>query len=67
MVCLLLALIFHSTIFRRVALSSDESHKPSVRHKAVALVSMTLWLGVGIGGRAIGFIWFELDGRFSNP
>jgi uncharacterized membrane protein len=56
MVCLVLALTFHFTIFRRVALSHEETHPASFGDKAVALVSMALWLGVGVGGRAIGFV-----------
>jgi len=56
MVCLFFALIFHFTIFRHVALSNNEARPSSLRNKVVALVSMTLWLGVGVGGRAIGFV-----------
>ena len=55
-VCLVFALIFHFTVFRRVALSHEETHSPSPGDRAVALVSMALWLGVGVGGRAIGFV-----------
>ena len=54
MVFLFLALILHFTGFRR-ATADDAQMSPGMR-KAVALASMTLWLGVGIGGRAIGFV-----------
>lgn len=56
MVCLVFALTFHFTIFRRVALADERTPAASAADKVVALVSMALWLGVGVGGRAIGFI-----------
>ena len=53
MICLFLALLFHFTVFRRVTASDTGT----VRERAlVALASMALWLGVGIGGRAIAFV-----------
>ncbi|MGB7217757.1 MAG: DUF6644 family protein [Vicinamibacterales bacterium] len=54
MVCLFLALTFHFATFHRAA-ADDSRMSPQLR-KAIALVSMTLWLCVGIGGRAIGFV-----------
>lgn len=54
MMCLVLALLFHFTVFRRLA-ATDAGPSPFAR-KLVALVSLALWLGVGIGGRAIGFV-----------
>ncbi len=52
---LLLALIFTFTVHRRVALSDDDVRSP-LWSKVAAVVSLTLWLTVGLGGRAIGFI-----------
>ena len=54
MVFLFLALTFHFTAFRR-ATSDDTRMSPGSRI-VVAVVSMTLWLAVGAGGRAIGFV-----------
>ncbi len=52
MTSLLLATIFTFTVLRRVALAERASPAWS---KAVALISLLLWSGVGIGGRWIGF------------
>ncbi len=49
---LLFAMIFTFTIRRRVALRDAVS---PVTSKIVALVSVLLWSGVGLGGRGIGF------------
>jgi hypothetical protein len=54
MVCLLLATLFTVTVKRRVTLA-DVAHARPMVLKLVALVSMALWLGVGAGGRWIGF------------
>ena len=51
---LLLAMIFTFTIRRRVT-SADEGRVSPLARKAVALVSLLLWFGVGAGGRWIGF------------
>jgi hypothetical protein len=51
---LLLAMIFTFTVRRRVAMASADSVKP-VWAKLVALISVMLWSGVGLGGRGIGF------------
>jgi uncharacterized protein DUF6644 len=51
---LALAMLFSFTIKRRVTLA-DESRLRPVWFKLVALVSLTLWFGVGAGGRWIGF------------
>jgi hypothetical protein len=51
---LLLAMIFTFTVLRKVALS-DESRVNPRWSKAVAIVSLILWTGVGVGGRWIGF------------
>jgi hypothetical protein len=50
---LLLALIFTFTLHRKVAL--EESRSP-LWSKVAAVVSLVLWLTVGLGGRSIGYI-----------
>jgi peptidoglycan/LPS O-acetylase OafA/YrhL len=52
---LLLALLFTFTIHRRLVLSNDESRSPRWSRVA-AIVSLALWLTVGLGGRSIGYI-----------
>jgi len=54
MTSLLLAIVFTFTVQRKVLLT-DESQLSAGWSKAVALVSIILWSGVGIGGRWIGF------------
>ena len=54
MVCLVLAAIFTFTVKRQVTLA-DEARVRPLWFKLVALVSLTLWLGVGASGRWIGF------------
>jgi len=51
---LLFAMIFAFTVRRQVALAGEGRVKP-VWLKVVAIVSLTLWFGVGAGGRWIGF------------
>ena len=51
-VLLLLAILFHYTVHKRIAL--NDSH--GVSAKAVAILSLFLWFGVGAAGRAIGFV-----------
>jgi hypothetical protein len=51
---LLLAMIFAFTVRKRVALAGEDRVRP-VFLKLVAIVSLTLWFGVGAGGRWIGF------------
>ena len=51
---LLLAMVFTFTVRRRVAAADTDSVKP-MWAKLVALVSVLLWSGVGIGMRGIGF------------
>jgi hypothetical protein len=51
---LLLAIIFTFTIRRRITTVEEGRVAPAV-YKLVALVSLTLWFGVGAGGRWIGF------------
>jgi len=54
MTSLFLALIFTFTVRRKVALA-DESRVGPIWSRLVAIVSVALWSGVGIGGRWIGF------------
>ena len=55
--CLLLAILFHYTIHRRVALSNSERGAA----KLVALVSIALWVAVVFGGIFIEFVKPGLD------
>jgi hypothetical protein len=55
MAALTLALAFHFSVFRLVASGGEERFPAAVR-AAVALASIVLWLSVGAGGRAIGFV-----------
>lgn len=50
-----LAVVFYFTLHRSVVGSNGDAH-PSAWSKVAAVVSMTLWLGVGLAGRAIGFL-----------
>jgi hypothetical protein len=54
MASLILAIVFTFTIQRKVILAG-EARLSSVWSKVVAVVSILLWSGVGIGGRWIGF------------
>jgi uncharacterized membrane protein YhdT len=54
MSCLLLAIVFTFTVQRKVIMDDETRIRP-VWGKVVALVSVALWAGVGIGGRWIGF------------
>jgi len=54
MTSLFLALVFTFTVRRKVALA-DERRVGPLWSKLVAVVSVALWSGVGIGGRWIGF------------
>ena len=54
MTSLFLAIVFTFTVRRKVAMA-DETRVGPLWSKLVALVSVTLWAGVGIGGRWIGF------------
>jgi hypothetical protein len=49
------AILFHYTIHSRVT-NASEGRIPPMWNKLAALLSVVLWLGVGIGGRAIGFL-----------
>ena len=54
MTSLLLATLFTFTVLRPIALADQARVRP-VWRKAVALISILLWSGVGMGGRWIGF------------
>jgi putative flippase GtrA len=54
MTSLLLALIFTFTVHRKVVLAVESRVGP-IWSRVVAVVSVTLWSGVGMGGRWIGF------------
>ena len=54
MASLFLAIVFTFTIQRKVITASETRLQP-VWSKVVALVSVMLWSGVGVGGRWIGF------------
>jgi len=55
MLSLLLALIFTFTLHRKLTLSDDETRSP-LWTKSAAIISLFLWLMVGLGGRSIGYI-----------
>jgi len=54
MLSLALAIVFTFTVRRRVTMADERRIRP-LWFKVVALVSLTLWFGVGAGGRWIGF------------
>ena len=54
MTFLVLATLFTFTLYRR-ATFSDETRVSQLRLKLVALLSIVLWSGVALGGRAIGY------------
>ena len=54
MLCLLLGSIFAFTVRRKVTQAGEGRVRP-IWLKIVALVSLSLWFGVGAGGRWIGF------------
>ena len=54
MASLLLAIVFTFTVQRKVVMA-DETRLAPLWSKVVAVVSVLLWSGVGIGGRWIGF------------
>jgi hypothetical protein len=55
MVSLPLAILFTFTIYRKVTMSDDAQISPAWKRVTV-LVSFVLWAGVGIAGRAIGYV-----------
>jgi uncharacterized membrane protein len=55
MLFLFAAIIFHYTIYGHLT-KADEANRNRTWSKVAAIVSIVLWLGVGIGGRGIGFL-----------
>jgi hypothetical protein len=55
MLFLVLAVIYTFTIHRKVTLADDARFGTVVRI-FVAIVSLVLWSGVGLGGRALGYV-----------
>jgi len=55
MVILAAAIVFHSTLHSKVARSDSDTVKP-IWAPLTAAISLSLWLGVGLAGRAIGLI-----------
>ncbi len=55
MACLLLVLVFTFSVRRKIVAMTDEGRIPPGRSRLAALVSLSLWTTVAIGGRWIGF------------
>jgi hypothetical protein len=55
MALLAAAILFYFTLHRKALLRTG-SGKPNIWARAAAVVSLLLWLGVGIAGRAIGLL-----------
>jgi hypothetical protein len=55
MAVLAVALVFTFTVRRKATLHAA-SGVPALRGRLVGLISLTLWTGVGLCGRAIGFV-----------
>jgi hypothetical protein len=55
MALLATAVLFYFTLHRQALLHTDKG-RPDVWSRTVAIVSLTLWLGVGVAGRAIGLL-----------
>jgi hypothetical protein len=55
MALLAAAVLFYFTL-HRAALLRTEKHDVNVWSRVTALISLTLWLGVGVAGRAIGLL-----------
>lgn len=53
MLLLVLAIVFTFTVHRRVTARDDA---PAAMRWGTAIVSLLLWTGVGLGGRALGFV-----------
>ena len=55
MVCLFLALIFQVTVYHKATTSDRVDSHPGFA-RITAVLALVLWFGVGLGGRAIGFL-----------
>jgi hypothetical protein len=54
--CLILAIAFHYTVHRRVALAQPSGSRTGVSAKLAACVSLVLWVSVVFGGIFIEFV-----------
>jgi len=55
MALLAAAILFYFTLHRRALLHTDTG-RPNAWSRVAAIVSLMLWLGVGVAGRAIGLL-----------
>lgn len=55
MVFLLLAIVYTFTVYRKIIMS-DEGRVRFIWRVSAALLSLVLWAGVGLAGRAIGYV-----------
>lgn len=55
MIFLASAIVYTFTIYRKVVTSEEGRIRPMWR-ASIAILSLLLWSGVGLGGRAIGFV-----------
>lgn len=55
MACLILALIFQITVYHKATTSDRVDTNPGYA-RLTAILALALWFGVGLGGRAIGFL-----------
>lgn len=55
MVLLAAAVLFYFTVHRTAVLRTDK-HQATLTSRLAGIVSLTLWLGVGVAGRAIGLL-----------
>lgn len=55
MSCLILALIFQVTVYHKATTSDRVDSSPGYA-RITAVLALMLWFGVGVGGRAIGFL-----------
>jgi len=55
MALLAAAIVFYFTLHRKALIHTDKQ-TPTLWSRTAAVVSLTLWLGVGVAGRAIGLI-----------
>jgi hypothetical protein len=56
MLCLVAAITFQFTVFKRTVISGAGESLPAWRRWLIAGVSLTLWFGVGWAGRFIAFL-----------
>jgi hypothetical protein len=55
MVFLILALVFQFTVYHKATTSNNVDSSPGFA-RVTAILALVLWFGVGLGGRAIGFL-----------